>query len=187
MPPAPLSNPTARHLPNFAFPAPQFVHAAATGTPVDLTSVAGRLTSVAGRLRADDGLDLCYVHDLGRAVALLQTADTLTHTTYNVGAGRLTTNAEVIAAIKCIVPEFDVELEPGSSVPPSSTSTSTVSFTNVALDGCEALEAPDHLSVSLIHVNVRLGRFAGISHSPVAACRGLSADLWGKVARLSRR
>jgi UDP-glucose 4-epimerase len=100
------------HLPNFAFPAPQFVYAAATGTPVNLSGVAGRL-------KADDGLDLCYVYDLGRATALLQTSGTLTHTTYNVGAGRLATNTEVIAAIKSIVPEFDVELEPGSSVPPS--------------------------------------------------------------------
>ena len=100
------------HLPNFAFPAPQFVHAAATGTT-------DNLSGVAGRLKADDGLDLCYVYDLGRATALLQTADTLTHTTYNVAAGKLTTNAEVIAAIKSIVPGFDVELEPGSSAPPS--------------------------------------------------------------------
>ena len=100
------------HLPNFAFPAPMFVHAAATGTPVDLSGVGGRT-------KADDGLDLCYVYDLGRATALLQTADALTHTTYNVGAGRMTTNAEVIAAIRSVVPDFDVDLEPGSSVPPS--------------------------------------------------------------------
>ncbi len=100
------------HLPNFAFPAPQLIHAAATGTPVDLSGVGGRL-------KADDGLDLCYVHDLGRATALLQTADTLTHATYNVGAGGMTTNAEVIAAIKSVVPEFAFELEPGSSVPPT--------------------------------------------------------------------
>ena len=100
------------HLPNFAFPAPQFVHAAATGTPVDLSGVGGRL-------KADDGLDLCYVYDLGRATALLQTAETLTHATYNVAAGRMTTNAEVIAAIKSVVPDFELELEPGSSVPPS--------------------------------------------------------------------
>ncbi len=100
------------HLPNFAFPAPQFVYAAATDTPVDLSGVGGRL-------KADDGLDLCYVHDLGRATALLQTADKLTHTTYNVGAGRMTTNADVIAAIKSVVPAFNYELEPGSSVPPT--------------------------------------------------------------------
>ncbi len=99
------------HLPNFAFPAPQFIHAAAIGAPVDLDGVRGRL-------KADDGLDLCYVHDLGRATALLQTADKLTHTTYNVGAGRMTSNAEVIAAIKAVVPDFELELEAGSSAPP---------------------------------------------------------------------
>ncbi len=100
------------HLPNFAFPAPQFVHAAATGTPVDLSGVAGRL-------RAEDGLDLCYVYDLGRATALLQTADTLKYETYNVASGGTTTNAEVIAAIRSVVPEFEFELEPGSSTPPA--------------------------------------------------------------------
>lgn len=100
------------HLPNFAFPAPQFVYAAATGTPVDLSGVGGRL-------QADDGLDLCYVYDLGRATALLQTAASLTYGTYNVGAGRMTTNTEVINVIKSVVPEFEVELEPGSSMPPS--------------------------------------------------------------------
>src|ERR1700722_10668124 len=100
------------HLPNFAFPAPQFVHAAATGAPVDLSGVGGRL-------KADDGLDLCYVYDLGRATALLQTTDTLSHDTYNVASGKMTTNAEVIAAIKSVVPDFALELEPGSSTPPN--------------------------------------------------------------------
>ncbi len=98
------------HLPNFAFPAPMFVHAAATGTPVDLSGVAGRRN-------AEDGLDLCYVHDLGRATALLQTADTLTYDTYNVASGRMTTNAEVIAAIQTVVPDFAYALEPGATTP----------------------------------------------------------------------
>jgi UDP-glucose 4-epimerase len=100
------------HLPNFAFPAPQFVYAAATGTPVDLSGVGARLG-------VDDGLDLCYVPDLGRATALLQTAERLTYTTYNVASGRMTTNAEVIAAIRAIVPDFDVDLASGSSLPAS--------------------------------------------------------------------
>jgi UDP-glucose 4-epimerase len=43
----------------------------------------------------------------------------LAHTTYNVAAGRMTTNREVIAAIQSVVPDFELELEPGSSVPPS--------------------------------------------------------------------
>ena len=85
---------------------------AATGTTVDLSGVGARL-------RADDGLDLCYVHDIAHAAALLQTTESLTHTTYNVGAGHMTTNHEVIAAIQTIVPGFDVTLEPGSSAPPS--------------------------------------------------------------------
>src|ERR1700729_620842 len=108
--PVPLTAPHV--IPTFAFPAPQFVYAAATGTPVDLSGVGGRL-------KADDGLDLCYVYDLGRATALLQTADTLSHDTYNVASGKMTTNAEVIAAITSVVPDFELELEPGSSVPPS--------------------------------------------------------------------
>ena len=98
------------HLPNFAFPAPQFVHAAATGTAVDLSGVGSRV-------HAEDGLDLCYVADVGRAIALLALAPTLAHRTYNVGSGAITTNAEVIAAIQRIVPDFDVELPPGASVP----------------------------------------------------------------------
>ena len=100
------------HLPNFAFPAPQFVYAAAMGTPVDLSGVGGRL-------KADDGLDLCYVYDIGRATALLQTAPTLTHDTYNVASGRMTTNAETIAAITSVVPDFSVTLDPGATVPPA--------------------------------------------------------------------
>jgi UDP-glucose 4-epimerase len=100
------------HLPNFAFPAPMFVHAAATGTPIDMTGVHGRRNT-------EDGLDLCYVPDLGRATALLQTAESLHHDTYNVGSGALSTNAEVIAAIQTVVPDFRVELEPGATVPHS--------------------------------------------------------------------
>ncbi len=37
---------------------------------------------------ADDAIDLCYVRDCGRALALLATAASLRHRTYNVGSGR---------------------------------------------------------------------------------------------------
>ena len=71
---------------------PHLVHAAVHGEAADLS-----------RLRdtpySDDGVDLCYVKDCGRAIALLATADTLSHRTYNVGDGRPTTNREVVAAI----------------------------------------------------------------------------------------
>jgi nucleoside-diphosphate-sugar epimerase len=39
-------------------------------------------------LYADDGFDCCYAPDAGRAIALLMTAETLPHDTYNVSSGR---------------------------------------------------------------------------------------------------
>jgi UDP-glucose 4-epimerase len=71
------------------FAAPQLVHAAATGTAPELP----------GPLYADDGGDLIYVKDCGRAVALLQVAQRLSHRTYNVASGRVTTNRELISAL----------------------------------------------------------------------------------------
>ena len=41
---------------------------------------------------ADDGGDLCYVKDCGRAIALLMLAERLNHGTYNVSTGRLVRN-----------------------------------------------------------------------------------------------
>ena len=90
------------------FPAPELIRAAARGTAPDLS-----------RLRvsphAEDSIDLCYVKDTGRAIALLQLAHQLSHRTYNVASGRATTNAEVIAAIKTVVPDAQVELPTGGT------------------------------------------------------------------------
>jgi UDP-glucose 4-epimerase len=88
------------------FPAPELVRAAARGTAPDLS----RLRAPA---HAEDSIDLCYVKDTGRAIALLQLADQLSHRTYNVASGRATTNAEVIAAIKAVVPDAQVDLPTG--------------------------------------------------------------------------
>src|ERR1700722_9605032 len=52
-----------------------------------------------------DGLDLCYVKDTGRAIALIQLAGHLQHRAYNIASGRVTTNAEGVAAIREAVPE----------------------------------------------------------------------------------
>jgi UDP-glucose 4-epimerase len=90
------------------FPAPQLVHAAARGATPDLSSL--RVP-----VYAEDALDLCYVKDCGRAIALLQLADQLNHRTYNVASGRATTNAEVIAAIKKVVPDAQIELPTGGT------------------------------------------------------------------------
>jgi len=45
-------------------------------------------------LHADDGGDCCYAPDAGRAIALLMTAQTLRHHTYNVSSGRPFSNRE---------------------------------------------------------------------------------------------
>jgi UDP-glucose 4-epimerase len=92
------------------FPAPELIQAAARGRAPDLS----RLRIPA---HADDALDLCYVKDTGRAIALLQLADQLSHRTYNVASGRATTNAEVIAAIKQVVPDAHIELPVGGTAP----------------------------------------------------------------------
>jgi UDP-glucose 4-epimerase len=62
---------------------------------------------------AEDGTDLVYAKDCGRAIAQLQLAGDLRHRTYNVGSGRVTTNAEVAAAIERAVPGAIVPLTPG--------------------------------------------------------------------------
>lgn len=94
------------HSPDPFFPAPQLVHAAAHGRAPDLSGVGGRT-------HAEDALDLCYVKDTGRAIALLQLAEHLHHRTYNVASGHATTNAEVAAAIRSAVPDAQVDLPAG--------------------------------------------------------------------------
>jgi UDP-glucose 4-epimerase len=89
--------------PSVFFAAPALVHAAARGTAPDLSALRGPVY-------AGDGTDLCYARDCGRAIALLQTAGRLSESTYNVSSGRLTTNAEVIAAIGRVVPGWRYEL-----------------------------------------------------------------------------
>jgi UDP-glucose 4-epimerase len=82
-----------------------------------LAAAAGREPDLSGLLApplAGDAIDLCYVRDAGRALALLQLAGHLDHRTYNVGSGRPTTNAEVIAAIKKVVPDARVDLPEGN-------------------------------------------------------------------------
>jgi UDP-glucose 4-epimerase len=92
------------------FAAPALIHAAASGQPLDLS---GLLI----RPRLGDGLDLCYVKDTGRAIALLQLAGNLKHRTYNIASGRVTTNADVIAAIRQTIPGVNLELPAGTARP----------------------------------------------------------------------
>jgi UDP-glucose 4-epimerase len=94
------------HNPDPFFPAPQLIHAAANGHAPDLSGVVGRT-------HAEDSLDLLYVKDTGRAIALLQLADRLNHRTYNVASGHATTNAEIADAIRHTVPDAQVDLPSG--------------------------------------------------------------------------
>lgn len=84
--------------------APELVHAAVRGT------------ALRSRHHAEDGIDLCYAPDCGTAIALLQSAGGLRHTVYNVASGRPTTNREIAAAVRRVVPAADVELAPGTSL-----------------------------------------------------------------------
>jgi nucleoside-diphosphate-sugar epimerase len=64
-------------------------------------------------LHADDGGDSCYAPDAGRAIALLTTARTLAHDTYNVSSGRPFTNRELAEALEAITPGLRLDLLPG--------------------------------------------------------------------------
>jgi nucleoside-diphosphate-sugar epimerase len=64
-------------------------------------------------LHADDGGDCCYAPDAGRAIALLMTAQTLRHDTYNVSSGRPFRNRELADALQAITPGLRLDLLPG--------------------------------------------------------------------------
>ena len=64
-------------------------------------------------LHADDGGDRCYGPDAGRAIALLMTARTLRHDTYNVSSGRPATNREFADALEATIPGLRLDMLPG--------------------------------------------------------------------------
>ena len=69
-------------------------------------------------LHADDGGDCCYAPDAGRAIALLMTAETLRHDTYNVSSGRPATNREFADTLQSIAPCLRPGLLPGRQAGP---------------------------------------------------------------------
>jgi len=83
----------------------RLVHSAVTGKPLDLDDVFFG--------HADDSVDLLYIKDLARAIALLQTAEKLQYDLYNIGSGKPTPNHELVGEIKRAVPNFTVNLPPG--------------------------------------------------------------------------
>jgi len=85
------------------FAVPALVHAAASGSTFD------------GTAYADDHMDILYVRDCGRAIALLMNAERLSYDTYNVGSGGTVTNASLVDAIRRVVPDADLPLLAGRS------------------------------------------------------------------------
>lgn len=55
-------------------------------------------------MHADDGGDVCYAPDAGRAIALLTTAATLNHEVYNVSSGHPFTYGEFASALDLTLP-----------------------------------------------------------------------------------
>lgn len=88
--------------------APQLVYAAARGTAPDFSALRSPVYG-------DDGLDLCYVKDCARAIALLQLAPRLSHRIYNIASGKVLTNREVAAAVRKLVPDPRIQLPEGHS------------------------------------------------------------------------
>jgi UDP-glucose 4-epimerase len=84
----------------------QLVRAAVAGKTLDFTRPPSRAY-------AEDGVDLCYVRDCSRGIALLQLADKLRYATYNIGAGKATKYGEFAAAIKRIIPDARLDLPDG--------------------------------------------------------------------------
>jgi UDP-glucose 4-epimerase len=85
--------------------ASRLVQAAVSGKPPNLENV------FFGNL--EDTGDMCYIKDLARAVALVHTVEKLQYDVYNIGSGKLTSNRELVEAVKRVVPNFKVDLPPG--------------------------------------------------------------------------
>src|SRR5260370_943104 len=85
---------------------PQMVRAAVRGETLDFTQPCSRVF-------AEDGTDLSYVKDCGRAIALLQLADKLNYRTYNIGAGQATRNQDFADTVKRLVPGASFTLPAG--------------------------------------------------------------------------
>src|SRR5437879_4015553 len=83
----------------------RLVHSAVTGNPPDLENVFFG--------HEEDEVDLLYIKDMARAIALLQTAEKLQFNVYNIGSGKTTPNHELLGEIKRVVPNFIVKLLQG--------------------------------------------------------------------------
>ena len=92
--------PSAMNIPD------QMVRAAVNGDKLDFTQPPSRAFE-------QDGIDLCYVKDCARGIALLQLAEELHYSTYNIGTGKALKNGELAATILRIIPDAGLDLPSG--------------------------------------------------------------------------
>jgi UDP-glucose 4-epimerase len=85
----------------------RLAHAAAHGRTPDFSGMRY------GPPKADDGGDMCYVKDCALGIQLAHAAPALAHRIYNLGNGRVTRNAQLVEAIRAVLPDFAAELPPG--------------------------------------------------------------------------
>jgi UDP-glucose 4-epimerase len=91
-------------------PGARIAHAALKGTEPDFSDRPG------GVIYEEDRADWVYVKDLVRGIQMLQTADKLSHSIYNIGSGKAASLKETYAAIKAVIPEAKAAaLVPGST------------------------------------------------------------------------
>src|SRR5438876_5800373 len=83
----------------------RLVHAAVSGRPPSFQDVFFG--------NADDAVDLLYIKDMARAIALVETAEKLQYDVYNIASSKVTPNRELVNAVKRVVPDFKADLPPG--------------------------------------------------------------------------
>jgi UDP-glucose 4-epimerase len=77
-------------------------------------AVKGQSPDLRGDVFENDTNDMCYVKDCGNGIALLMHADSLPNKVYNIGAGAATSNGQLAAAIKRVVPSAQFDLKAGA-------------------------------------------------------------------------
>src|SRR3989454_4821452 len=98
----------------------RLVHAAVSGRPPSFQDVFFG--------NADDAVDLLYIKDMARAIALVETAEKLQYDVYNIASSKVTPNRELVDAVNGVVPNFRVDLPPG-----------TLSFSTASSPGHQAV------------------------------------------------
>ena len=57
-----------------------------------------------GKLPADDQADWTHVADVARGIQMIHSAPSLSHRVYNIGAGRASSNRDIVDAVRKVVP-----------------------------------------------------------------------------------